>query len=361
MSRTVLLATLRTLFLGALPFLIAACDSPTTPAEPAPGGGSPPVPPVVAATIQILTPQPGVTVGQTVALTAVVQAADGSVLQMPVSWSTGDTARAVVSAQGVLTARTAGMVKLSAAAGGISTDAFLQIHNVAPVITSLSPSSATRGSQGLEFTVSGSGFVEGALVFWNGEPRSTAVVDGTAVRASISAEDLLDAGTASVVVVNPDGWAGGSSGVLTFVINEPSATWVTYDLMGLEGEEILPAEAGPGVWVDEAGTEHPIFNRVISGALRIRSQPGADTQWEQVVTLAVVLQSTGEELRRDHYTWSGVVFYDFRDGSYIFQSNAFLDLYFRTRILDAESFVLYQVLETRAREEYIKPWVYVKQ
>ena len=91
----------------------------------------------------------------------------------------------------------------------------------APVITALSPSSASAGGAGFVLTVTGRGFVSGSVVRWNGSDRPTTFVSATELRATIST-DNLSAGTPSVRVFSPLP-GGGISNPLRFTV-VPTAT-----------------------------------------------------------------------------------------------------------------------------------------
>lgn len=88
--------------------------------------------------------------------------------------------------------------------------------NLLPVITSLRQSSANAGGGPFQLGVVGSNFVPGAKVFFNGQERSTTQIDPTELEASITAEDIANAGTYAVVVVNPD---GAPSDPVNFTVN----------------------------------------------------------------------------------------------------------------------------------------------
>jgi uncharacterized protein (TIGR03437 family) len=79
------------------------------------------------------------------------------------------------------------------------------INAPTPSNLSLSPNSATAGGPGFTLTVSGSGFLVGSVVQWNGSPLSTNYVSGTQLTASVSASQIASQGNASVTVVNPGG------------------------------------------------------------------------------------------------------------------------------------------------------------
>ena len=348
--------TFRSLFRGAtlaaLPFLLMGCESPTD--APAPN----PLPPQVQA-IEIEVPTEGMRVGETFQLDAVVLGTDGTALDRPVTWGTSDTALAKVSAAGALEARRAGVVQVSAAAGGLTATASIRIRNGVPVTSSLQPASTVRGDSTLELTVKGAGFAPGAQVLWNGYARPTMVISATEIRATIAPELLAYPGAASVTVVNPGDGNGYVSGALVFTIEEPPVTWTTFALMGLDGERTLPVDVSRISWQDDAGVVHPAIQRVVAGTLRIRSQEGTPTQWDQTLTLAVVLEATGEEVRRDHMMFAGEVMYDVWDGSYMFHSYMLVLQIFRTRLLEDGGFVLFQALDTQAEAE--QGWVYVQQ
>jgi hypothetical protein len=69
-----------------------------------------------------------------------------------------------------------------------------------PVLSALSPASATAGGPAFTLTATGTGFASGATVMWNGAARTTTVVSSTQVTAAIPASDITAAGTASVTV-----------------------------------------------------------------------------------------------------------------------------------------------------------------
>jgi Beta-galactosidase len=70
-------------------------------------------------------------------------------------------------------------------------------------LTSISPSSVKAGSADFTLTVSGSGFIHGAIVSWNGSGRFRTYVNNTTMTARISARDVAAAGTARLTVTNP--------------------------------------------------------------------------------------------------------------------------------------------------------------
>ena len=84
----------------------------------------------------------------------------------------------------------------------------------------LIPGAVTPGSSGFTLTVHGTGFVNGAVVCWNGSARVTTFVSASQVTATILASDVATAGTASVTVSNPKP-GGGVSNFALFEITTP--------------------------------------------------------------------------------------------------------------------------------------------
>ena len=86
-----------------------------------------------------------------------------------------------------------------------------------PALTSISPASASNGDAPLRLTVTGTNFVQGSTVQWNGLGRPTTFVSPTQLIAAIPASDLAVAGTAKVTVATPD---AAPSQVLVFTIKQ---------------------------------------------------------------------------------------------------------------------------------------------
>jgi hypothetical protein len=88
--------------------------------------------------------------------------------------------------------------------------------NSAATLNSSSVSSLTHGSGNTMLTLTGSNFLRGVAVTWNGSYRTTTIVDAAHVTVAIPASDLAAAGSASVVATNPGAPA---SNTLTITIN----------------------------------------------------------------------------------------------------------------------------------------------
>ncbi|WP_263419180.1 beta strand repeat-containing protein [Terriglobus albidus] len=88
--------------------------------------------------------------------------------------------------------------------------------NTSATLTSSSLSTITHGTGNTLLTLTGSNFLPGVAVTWNGSYRTTTIVDSTHVTVAIPASDLTTTGSASVVATNPGATA---SGTLTITIN----------------------------------------------------------------------------------------------------------------------------------------------
>ena len=74
----------------------------------------------------------------------------------------------------------------------------------APSVVLLNPPFVGAGSLPFLLQVSGTGFLNGATVLWNGSALSTSYTNTLAVSALVPANLLASPGSASVTVVNPD-------------------------------------------------------------------------------------------------------------------------------------------------------------
>ncbi len=102
--------------------------------------------------------------------------------------------------------------------GPASPAASFTITAPAPVLTGISPASALAGGAAFTLAVTGTGFISGAIVRWNGAERPTVFVSATQLTAQITAADIAVAGTFAVTVTNP---GSAASGAVTFTVNNP--------------------------------------------------------------------------------------------------------------------------------------------
>src|SRR3989441_4591701 len=135
--------------------------------------------------------------------------------------------RATITAAYIATAGTASVRVFTSPPGGGNSNALTFTINIpanpVPTLGSLVPTSASAGTGAFTLTVNGTNFVSGSVVRWNSSARTTTFVSGTQLRAAIPASDVATAGTASVPAFSPTP-GGGTSGALTFTINNPVPT-----------------------------------------------------------------------------------------------------------------------------------------
>ena len=104
--------------------------------------------------------------------------------------------------------------------GGVSNEASFTISNPAPTITAISPKNTTAGASQLTLTATGTNFVSGAILRWNGADLPTSYTSSTQLQAIVPATDLSSEGTPQVVAFNPLP-GGGTSNSATFTITNP--------------------------------------------------------------------------------------------------------------------------------------------
>jgi len=88
-------------------------------------------------------------------------------------------------------------------------------NNPFPSITTISPTSAFRGTNGLTLTVNGSNFIPSSVVRFNGIIRPTTYVSSTQLTSAIPAVSLATAGLFMIEVTNPAP-GGGTSNMVPF-------------------------------------------------------------------------------------------------------------------------------------------------
>ncbi len=97
--------------------------------------------------------------------------------------------------------------------------------NPVPLITQpMVPPTVDPGHPQFTLTVNGAGFASSAVVEWNGSARTTEFFSSSRLKATISAPDVAQAGTATVTVKNPAPGGGTSNAVLFPIqVKSPSA------------------------------------------------------------------------------------------------------------------------------------------
>jgi len=136
--------------------------------------------------------------------------------------------RAAIAAADVATAGSAQVTVVNPSPGGGTSAAIaFVVDPVAPLpaITSLEPPGVTARHLGFDLLVTGTGFVQGTTVQWNGANRATTFVSATQVKAAIAAADVAKPISVPITVTNPPP-NGGTSNALVFVVTTPPAPGV---------------------------------------------------------------------------------------------------------------------------------------
>lgn len=89
-----------------------------------------------------------------------------------------------------------------------------------PAIAGLSPASAIAGGPAFTLTVTGTNFVSGTTVNFNGNALTTTFVSATQLTAMVPASDISAPGNSNITVTNP---GGSISNTLTFTVVTPQA------------------------------------------------------------------------------------------------------------------------------------------
>jgi hypothetical protein len=132
--------------------------------------------------------------------------------------------QAAIAAGDIATPGSASVTVFNPAPGGGTASpalTFIINNNPVPATASLSPTGAIAGGSAFTLTVTGSGFIPGSMVNWNGGGRKTTYVSATQLQAGITAADIATYGSGLVTVFNPAPGGGTSSPALTFTINNP--------------------------------------------------------------------------------------------------------------------------------------------
>jgi hypothetical protein len=129
---------------------------------------------------------------------------------------------------------TAGPVNVTvtnpAPGGGTSTPAVIftvNVNNPVPTVATINPTNATAGGAAFTLNVTGTNFINGSVVNFNGVAKTTTFVDASHLTASILAADIATAGTPGVTVTNPAPGGGTSTPAVTFTVNNPVPTVTT--------------------------------------------------------------------------------------------------------------------------------------
>jgi len=120
------------------------------------------------------------------------------------------------------------------------------ILNPVPVLGAVNPNLVIAGDSEFVLTASGTNFVPGAFITFNGVPRQTTFLSPSELTALIPAEDIATPGVATVTVVNPGPGGGESDGYPLPIVSLScqttcfqSATYYTININRLPSGSII--------------------------------------------------------------------------------------------------------------------------
>ncbi len=208
------------------------------------GGGPPPAPPVSNPAPTVTAVSPSTVSSGGAAFTLTVNGAN-FVSTSVVKWGGADRTTTFVSASQLTAAipasdigaaGTAAVTVVSAAPGGGTSNAMaVTIGNAAPTVSTIAPSNVAAGGSNFVLTVNGAGFIDGAVIQWNGSARTTTFVNAQTLQAPIPAADIALASLAEITVTNP-GSGGGTSSPIPLTVANPLPSIAT----------LSPALVAPG-------------------------------------------------------------------------------------------------------------------
>jgi outer membrane protein assembly factor BamB len=94
---------------------------------------------------------------------------------------------------------------------------------------SISPKTVHAGGSAFALTAFGGGFTAASVVTWNGTSLPTTYVSDTTLRASVTAAQIANTGSAAISVQNPPA-LGGTAPPLSLTIDPPSIDAVSYQI-----------------------------------------------------------------------------------------------------------------------------------
>lgn len=143
----------------------------------------------------------------------------------PTTYISTNEIRATISASDIVFAQSIPITVRTPVAGTSNTVNF-QINNPVPTFASMTPSSIASGSASFTLTVTGTNFVSGSRVTWNGLIRNTVFISSTKISATILSSDVSSVGTAQVRVMTP-GPGGGTTAAKSFQVVQIAPTSIS--------------------------------------------------------------------------------------------------------------------------------------
>lgn len=138
-----------------------------------------------------------------------------------------------------------------------------------PIITSLSPASAARGSGAFTLTIAGSNFAQNSVVRWNGSARPVKYDSSSQLEVQISAQDIQLLGNNAITVTT----SGGTSAPGTFTVYLGLTTKdLIYDPQRSLFWASIPSSAGAAFGNSIVSIDP--YTGVVANHLWVGSEPG---------------------------------------------------------------------------------------
>jgi alpha-tubulin suppressor-like RCC1 family protein/predicted small lipoprotein YifL len=310
---------LSALAVSSLALSLAACGNqpPTSP------------PPAQVASVVVAPVVDSVMVGSTLQLTATAKdAAGNSLAGRPVTWASSNTARAMVSSAGLVTARAPGPVSITASVEGVNGTATITVLALAArvVVTPESTSIAQGGSLQLTALVedaSGSP-LPGRTIAWSSSDSTKLTVTRSGLATALSAADVIvtarsggASGTAAVGIIGPAHSVLVLPRAASLVIGDSvQLTAVTTDVAGhVINQPVTWSAPEYKVLVSASG----MVQAVAAGSAGVHATAqGATVSYPAAITvtmdslLSAVAATTGRtcalSARGTVYCWGGIAF-----------------------------------------------------
>lgn len=139
----------------------------------------------------------------------------------PTTYVSSSQLQALITASDIATAGTVSVSVTNPSPGGGNSGAteftINSTSNLAPTLSSLSPTIVNAGTSGFILTVRGANFVSGSTIEWNGTALLTTYLSDAQLEAVIPDADLATSGFADITVANPAP-GGGTSASLFFTV-----------------------------------------------------------------------------------------------------------------------------------------------
>ncbi len=189
---------------------------------------------------------------------------------------------AIVPATSIATTGTASITISSPAPGGGVSNAIsfaitaAAVNNPIPTLITISPNTRSAGSTAFTITATGTSFINGSVINWNGTALVTTFVSVTQLTANVPASNVSTAGTALVTVFTPTP-GGGSTSAINFSITTVSTTTKKFLFDASHAET-----AGNADWVIDEDNSNPQSIPTPAQSTIIASTP--ETYWTGAIS-----------------------------------------------------------------------------